>query len=103
MSKKTVTKRELVNTISKKTEFTQTQVLSIMQLAFDTITSILAKGDTVVVRNFGIFEVREVKAKVGRNPKNPSKDVIIPARSVVKFKVGKELKQKVGKLKSKKK
>ena len=55
-------------------------------------------GDRVVIRNFGTFQVKEVKPKVGRNPKNPDQDVPIPARSVVKFKVGKELKDQVAKL-----
>ena len=46
---------------------------------------------------FGIFAVKEVKAKVGRNPKNPGKDIPIPARSIVKFKMGKTLKETLAK------
>lgn len=49
----------------------------------------------MVMRNFGTFEVRQTKAKVGRNPKNPGLDVPIPPRAVVKFKPGKEMKEKV--------
>ena len=47
------------------------------------------------MRNFGTFEVKVTKAKVGRNPKDPSKDVPIPPRAVVKFKPGKEMKEQV--------
>ena len=47
------------------------------------------------MRNFGAFQVKETKAKIGRNPKDPGKDVPIPARAVVKFKPGKEMKEKV--------
>jgi DNA-binding protein HU-beta/integration host factor subunit alpha len=36
-----------------------------------------------------------MRAKIGRNPKDPSKNVPIPARAVVKFKAGKEMKEKV--------
>jgi DNA-binding protein HU-beta/integration host factor subunit alpha len=36
-----------------------------------------------------------MKAKIGRNPKNPAKDVVIPSRAAVRFKPGKELKEKV--------
>ena len=39
--------------------------------------------------------MRQTKAKVGRNPKKPGEDVPIPPRAVVKFKPGKELKEKV--------
>jgi DNA-binding protein HU-beta/integration host factor subunit alpha len=49
----------------------------------------------VALRNFGAFEVKEMRAKIGRNPKDPSKNVPIPARAVVKFKAGKEMKEKV--------
>ena len=38
---------------------------------------------------------RTRKAKIGRNPKDPDKDVPIPARAVVKFKPGKEMKEQV--------
>jgi nucleoid DNA-binding protein len=46
----------------------------------------------VVLRRFGAFHVRETKAKVGRNPTDPGKDVHIPAGAAVKFKPGKEMK-----------
>ena len=74
------------------------EVFDIVQRAVDIISSTLAEGDRVVIRNFGTFQVKEVKPKVGRNPKNPDQDVPIPARSVVKFKVGKESKDQVAKL-----
>jgi DNA-binding protein HU-beta/integration host factor subunit alpha len=59
------------------------------------ITDSLAQGESVALRNFGAFEVKEMRAKIGRNPKDPSKNVPIPARAVVKFKAGKEMKEKV--------
>ena len=90
--------RALVNNLSAETNFTQIEVFDIVQRAVDIISSTLAEGDRVVIRNFGTFQVKEVKPKVGRNPKNPDQDVPIPARSVVKFKVGKELKDQVAKL-----
>ncbi len=96
----TITKRELVIKIndrlgSQGLEITQQQILDVVQTLIDEITCALAQGDTVVMRNFGAFQVREMKAKIGRNPKNPGKDVPIPARAVVKFKPGKEMKEKV--------
>ncbi len=96
---KTLTKRDLVNKISSETVLTQSEVFNVIQRAVEIISDTLAEGDRVVIRNFGTFQVKQVKAKVGRNPKNPDKDVPIPARSVVKFKVGKDLKEKVSKVK----
>ncbi len=91
----TITKRDLVNRISNQTGLTQQQVFDVIQKTLDEITTDLAKGDTVVMRNFGTFEVRVTKAKVGRNPKDPGRDVPIPPRAVVKFKPWKEMKEKV--------
>ena len=71
----------------------------VVQKAVELITSALGSGNRVVLRNFGTFAVKEVKAKVGRNPKDPAKDVPIPARKVVKFKVGKTLKEAAAKSK----
>lgn len=91
----TITKRDLVIKLSNDTGLTQQEVFSVVQGALDSITEELAKGNSVVMRNFGAFQVREVKGKIGRNPKDPSKDVPIPPRAVVKFKPGKEMKEKV--------
>ncbi|MFD0893440.1 integration host factor subunit beta [Luteolibacter ambystomatis] len=96
----TITKRELVIKITDQLgergiEVTQQVVFDVVQSLIDEITECLAQGDTVVMRNFGAFQVREMKAKIGRNPKNPDKDVPIPARAAVKFKPGKEMKEKV--------
>ena len=96
----TVTKRDLAIKITNRLgeenhRITQHEVLEVIQALIDEITESLAKGDTVVMRNFGAFQVREMKAKIGRNPKDPAKDVPIPARAAVKFKPGKEMKEKV--------
>lgn len=94
----TITKRDLVITLSDKTGMTQREVFSIVQGLIDEITQALAKNDEVVLRNFGTFAVRETKAKIGRNPNQPEKDVRIPPRTIVKFKPGKEMKEKVSRL-----
>jgi nucleoid DNA-binding protein len=94
----TITKRDLVVQISDQTGLTQHQVFDVLQLFLDNITSHLAQNNEVVLRNFGTFEIRVAKAKIGRNPNNPEKDVPIPARAIVKFKPGKELKVKVATL-----
>lgn len=96
----TITKRHLVMSITDKiglegNRLRQQDVQVIVQALIDEITNTLAQGNNVVLRNFGAFEIREQKAKIGRNPKNPTKSVPIPARATVKFKPGKELKEKV--------
>ena len=95
-----ITKRELVVRItdqlgSKGVSITQRDVHEVVQTFIDEITETLAHGDAVILRNFGTFQVRETAAKVGRNPKEPETKVLIPARATVKFKPGKEMKEKV--------
>ncbi len=94
----TLTKRDLVIRISEETGLIQTQVFEVLQKTLNYITESLAKGDKVELRNFGVFDVKIRKARVGRNPNKPEKDVPIPARAMVKFKAGKEMKAEVLKL-----
>lgn len=76
----------------------QEVVLAIVQKTLDIILETLARGQTVELRNFGVFEVKVRKARVGRNPNAPEADVPIPARAIVKFKPGKEMREEVLKL-----
>ncbi len=94
----TLTKRDLVVRISEETNMIQQQVLDVIQKTLDYIAEALAKGDKVELRNFGVFEVKVRKARIGRNPNAPAKDVPIPKRSVVKFKPGKEMRLEVLKI-----
>jgi nucleoid DNA-binding protein len=94
----TLTKRDLVTRISNETGLVQQQVLDVVQKNLDYIAEALAKGDKVELRNFGVFEVKVRKARIGRNPNAPETDVPIPERSVVKFKPGKEMRAEVLKL-----
>ncbi|MDF1752668.1 MAG: integration host factor subunit beta [Verrucomicrobiales bacterium] len=91
----TVTKRDLVIKVSDKIEMTQQQVFDVIQLFMDEITDSLSEGDDVVLRNFGSFQITVTKPKIGRNPKKPETPVQIPARAIVKFKPGKEMKDRV--------
>ncbi|MGB7769278.1 MAG: HU family DNA-binding protein [Verrucomicrobiia bacterium] len=94
----TLTKRDLVVRISNETGLVQQQVFDVVQKTLDYIAEALSKGDKVELRNFGVFEVKVRKARVGRNPNKPETDVPIPARATVKFKAGKEMRADVFKL-----
>ena len=94
----TLTKRDLVIRISEETGLTQTQVFDVIQKTLDQIVEALAGGGKVELRNFGVFEVKIRKARVGRNPNKPETDVPIPARAMVKFKAGKDMRAEVLKL-----
>jgi nucleoid DNA-binding protein len=93
-----LTKRDLVIRISNETGMVQQNVLNVIQRTLDHLVESLSQGQAVELRNFGVFEVKLRKARVGRNPNRPEHDVPIPSRAVVKFKMGKEMKARVMKL-----
>jgi len=93
-----LTKREIVVRISNDTGMVQHQVFEVVQRTLDLITDNLARGEDVELRNFGIFEVRLTRERVGRNPNQPGSSFKIPPRATVKFKSGKTMRQKVAKL-----
>lgn len=74
---------------------TQQEVFFVVQKALDYITESLSKGETIEFRDFGVFEIKTRKPRIGRNPNKPENTVTIPERRVVKFKPGKEMKAKV--------
>lgn len=90
-----MTKRDLVIRISNETGLIQQDVLKVIRKTLDYISDAVKKGDKVELRNFGVFEVKVRKARIGRNPNSPEADVHIPPRSVVKFKPGKEMREAV--------
>jgi nucleoid DNA-binding protein len=94
----TLTKRDLVLRICEDTGRVQQEVFDIVQRTFNHIIKALATGEKVELRNFGIFEVRVRRARIGRNPSKPGSKVPIPERSIVKFKAGKEMRLEVSKL-----
>ncbi len=94
-----MTKRDIVVRIAAETGLLQTEVANVVQKTLDYIADELACGNTIELRNFGVFEVKERKSRVGRNPHKPEIAVPIPDRKVVKFRAGKELKARVFALK----
>ncbi len=93
-----MTKRDLVVKIAKDTGYVQSDVAEVVQRTLDCISEELAAGNTIELRNFGVFEIRVRKSRKGRNPNQPTNEVIIPERAVVKFRAGKELKDAVEQL-----
>lgn len=90
-----MTKRDLVMRIAEETGLIQQDVYAVIQKSLDYIIESLDNGETVEFRNFGVFEVRERKQRIGRNPNRPENVVTIPARKVVKFKPGKIMREKI--------
>jgi integration host factor subunit beta len=91
----TITKKELVNRIADSTKQTKVVVKDILQRFLDEIILELASGNRLEFREFGVFEVKQRAARRAQNPRTLEK-VNVPAKRVVKFKVGREMREKIG-------
>lgn len=91
---RTVTKKELVNRIAEETKQTKVVAKSVIQAFLDAIISELAQGNRLEFREFGVFESRDRAARRAQNPRTLEK-VEVPAKRIVKFKVGRLMRAKV--------
>jgi len=87
-------KTELIAAAAESTGMTKKDTEKVLNAAFDAITAALVHGDKVQVSGFGIFEVKERQARVGRNPRTGD-SMDIAASRVPSFKAGKALKDSV--------
>jgi nucleoid DNA-binding protein len=89
-----MTKKEIVVKIAEEAGLKQIDVKEVVQRTLDCITEALAKGETVELRNFGVFKVKSRRPRMGRNPKTGDA-VPIPEKKSVAFKAGLVMKKKV--------
>lgn len=89
-----MTKKDIVLKVAAQTNLKQLDVKKVVQKALDAIVEALARGETVELRNFGIFKVKQRKGRTGRNPRTGEK-VPVPPKRVVTFKSGLIMKRDV--------
>ena len=65
-----------------------------LNIVLDEIIKAIAKSDNVQIRGFGSFKNRQLKTRIGRNPKDGSR-IEIPAKQSVQWIISKELFQKL--------
>ena len=90
----TITKKELVNRIAERTKQTKVVVKDVIQHFLEEIITELSVGNRLEFREFGVFEVKERAARRAQNPRTLEK-VSVPAKRVVKFKVGRTMRERV--------
>jgi len=87
-------KAELVEEVAGKAGLTKKEAGDVVDAITSAITDTLAMNERVTLVGFGTFQVRERKARRGRNPRT-GKELQIPAKKVPKFVPGKGLREKV--------
>lgn len=87
-------KSEIIALIAENTELSKADVERVYNATFDLFKDELAKGNKISVSGFGTFDISERAEREGRNPQT-GETIKIAASKSVKFKAGKELKEKV--------
>ena len=91
-------KAELVAAMAAKTGLTKKDTEATLAAFVETVEEELKKKDgKVQLIGFGTFELRDRKARTGRNPQKPGEVVKIPASKAPVFKAGKAFKDAVNK------
>ncbi|HOE05997.1 MAG TPA: HU family DNA-binding protein [Bacteroidales bacterium] len=88
-------KAELIDAIAKNAGLTKADSKKALDAFLNVTADTLKKGGRVALVGFGTFGVAQRAARKGRNPQNPTKVINIPAKKVVKFSAGSELKSTV--------
>jgi integration host factor subunit beta len=91
MEKTIMKKSDLITALAIKEDMSEKKATEIINLIFDGFTDSLKKGDSIEVRGFGRFSVREYKSFKGRNPKTGER-VDVKPKKLPFFKVGRDLK-----------
>jgi len=87
----TITKKELIEHIADATKQKRVVVKDIVQTFLDNIIIELGKGNRLEFREFGVFEVKQRRARMAQNPKT-LEPVKVPPKRTVKFKIGRSMK-----------
>lgn len=90
-------KSELIASMAEKSNLTKKDAEQALNGFLSSVEEALENGDKVQLVGFGTFEVRERKAREGRNPRNPQEVIKIPASKAPVFRAGKALKETVNK------
>ena len=85
-------KNELIAAVAENSGLTKKDTERVINAALDAISAQLAAGNRVQLTGFGIFEVKDRQARVGRNPRT-KEAVQIPAPKTPVFKPSKALKE----------
>ena len=89
-----MTKAQLVAKLAEAAGVSRKQSDDILNSLIDTVVKSVKKGESVKIPGLGIFRLRKMKARMGRNPQT-GEPIKIPARKKVGFSVAKTFKETV--------
>ncbi|CAN5352465.1 integration host factor subunit alpha [soil metagenome] len=94
MSEGTVTRADLAEAVHKEVGLSRQDCAELVERTLELVVEALQRGDEVKLSGFGVFQVRDKRARVGRNPKTGEPAPIDPRR-VISFRASQLMKAKV--------
>ena len=83
-------KADIVNRVAEASEISRVKAAEAVDTILEAIKAALTNGKRIELRGFGVFQVRDRKRGIGRNPKT-GREVEIPPGKTIRFKPGKAL------------
>jgi integration host factor subunit alpha len=90
----TLTRADLCEAVHEEVGLSRQECSTMVERTLELIVESLEKGETVKLSGFGVFQVREKRARMGRNPKTGEPAAINPRR-VISFRASQIMKSRV--------
>ena len=84
-------KADIINRVAEEAKITKVKAVEAVEAVFEAMKGAMKRGERIELRGFGVFQVKDRKRGIGRNPKTGVEVAISPGKTV-RFKPGKELK-----------
>ncbi|MEE8526856.1 MAG: HU family DNA-binding protein [Thermoanaerobaculia bacterium] len=89
-SMETLTRADLIEDVANASGVLRQDAEEVVTIVFASMVESLQAGETIELRGFGCFRLRDRAARMGRNPKTRAR-VRVPAKRVCYFKPGRGL------------
>lgn len=90
----TLTRADLCDAVHDEVGLSRQECSGLVERTLELVVESLEHGETVKLSGFGVFQVREKRARMGRNPKTGEPAAILPRR-VISFRASQIMKSKV--------
>jgi nucleoid DNA-binding protein len=85
-------KADIVREVAKKLDWKEKDALVVVDGILESLKDVINEHRRLEIRDFGVFQIKTRKARIGRNPRDKV-EYPIPERRVLTFRIGKEMKQ----------
>jgi integration host factor subunit alpha len=94
MAGRTVTRADLTEALHDELGLTRQDCAALVERTLDLVAEAMARGETVKLSGFGVFQVRSKRQRMGRNPKSGEPATIDPRR-VIGFRASQVIKGRI--------